>query len=169
MLCHIIIYHSLCYIYAAKRLTLFPCRSKLISDKSPVPIFCVFRAVLATKIDLQVAIFSPSARITVNMFRRSHKSDVSGDPKAHLIFVPKPHLIFVTKHHNRDWCFSSASMITCTLHICINCKHRKNCECCPGHSSVSVPVSVSQKSLKSLSKISQKSLTSLSKVSTSVY
>ena len=60
-------------------------------------------------------------------------------------------------------------------------KHRKNCECCPGHSSVSVFVSVSvsqksfkslskvskfsQKSLKSLSKVSQKSLRSLSKVS----
>ena len=56
-------------------------------------------------------------------------------------------------------------------------KHRKNCECCPGHSSVSVsaslsvsfsaPVfaSVSQKCLKSLPKISQKSLKSLSKVS----
>ena len=132
--CYAISSYTIAYvIYAAKRLTLFPCRSKLISDKSPVPIFCVFRAVLATKIDLQVAFFSPSARITVNMFRRSHKSDVSGDPKAHLIFVPKPHLIFVTKHHNRDWCFSSASMITCTLHICINSKHRKNCECYPGH------------------------------------
>ena len=46
-------------------------------------------------------------------------------------------------------------------------KHRKNCECCPGHSfvSVSVSVSVSQKSLKSLSKVSQKSLKSLSKAS----
>ena len=45
-------------------------------------------------------------------------------------------------------------------------KHRKNCECCPGHSfvsvSVCVSVSVSQKSLKSLSKVSQKSLKSLS-------
>ena len=37
-------------------------------------------------------------------------------------------------------------------------KHRKNCECCPGHSSVSV--SVSQKPLKSLSKVFK----SLSKV-----
>ena len=44
----------------------------------------------------------------------------------------------------------------------IHIKHRKNCECCLGHSSVSV--SVSQKSLKSLSKVSQKSLKSLSKV-----
>ena len=46
-------------------------------------------------------------------------------------------------------------------------KHRKNCECCPGHSSVSVSVSasVSQKSLKSLQKVSQKSPKSLSKVS----
>ena len=62
-------------------------------------------------------------------------------------------------------------------HIILKKKHRKNCECCPGHSSVSVyaslsvsfsaPVfaSVSQKCLKSLPKISQKSLKSLSKVS----
>ena len=40
-------------------------------------------------------------------------------------------------------------------------KHRKNCKCCPGHSSVSV----SQKCLKSVSKISQKPLKSVSKVS----
>ena len=52
-----------------------------------------------------------------------------------------------------------------------DCKHRNNCECCPGHSSVSVSVSitvsvsVSQKSLISLSKVSQNSLKSLSKVS----
>ena len=88
-------------------------------------------------------------------------------------------IAFQRKYHDakigRFHHFDCSSTRSCCDHICrrgfkvescldqTNGNHRKNCECCPGHSSVSV--SVSQKSFKSLSKVSQKSLKSLPKVS----
>ena len=120
-----------CYgTYVAERLTLFPCRSKLISDKSPVPIFCVFRAVLATKIDLQVAIFPrvPASRLICS---EDPTRVMCPEIQKHTSYLSllKSHLIFATKHHNKHWGFSSASGIMCTLHICIDSKNQISTIC----------------------------------------